>query len=97
MAGTVTSSGSNHLYVNHNIDKVFIFDNDYNTGLIDEPSGSGDTVLTEGQVIGRIASSGKLKICVSTANDGSQIPIGIVKGTRTLAQSSTNNSITYCM
>lgn len=88
---------SNQLFVDYDTRKVFVWNNRYNTGLFDEPNGSGAFTLSEGQVIGRIASSGKLKICVSTATDGSQIPIGVVKGSYTMAESATDVAVTFCI
>jgi hypothetical protein len=97
MGATEKVRTSNQLFVDYDTKKVFVWNNRYDQGLFDEPDGSGEFTLSEGQVIGRIASSGKLKICASDATDGSQIPIGVVKGSYTMAESATNQNITYCI
>jgi hypothetical protein len=65
------------LTTNFDTSKIFIGNNRYITGTYTNGGGSTAT-LTAGQLIGRIASSGKLAVHDSTATDGSQVPIGVL-------------------
>lgn len=62
---------------NYSTRNTFIWGNRYNS-ITDTytDSGSGSTLLI-GMLIGRVTETGKVKQSVSTATDGSQIPIGI--------------------
>lgn len=95
MAGETKVSNSNSRFIDHTVDKLFLWNNRYDKGLFDEPNSSGEFTLEQGQVIGRIASSGKLKICDATATDGSQFPIGVVAKDVTMAADATDVDVTY--
>jgi len=90
---TVVNQTNNQAHFDYSTAKVFVGNNRVNKGLFDEPNGSGEFTLPLGQVVGRIAATGKYKICVSTATDGSQIPVGIVYDSVTMAQSATGETI----
>lgn len=66
------------LTVNFSQRNIFIWNNRFNSvAATCTDSGSGST-LTAGMLIGRVSATGKVKQCVTTATDGSQIPIGIL-------------------
>lgn len=66
------------LTVNFSQRNIFIWNNRFNSvSATCTDSGSGST-LTAGMLIGRVSATGKVKQCVTTATDGSQIPIGIL-------------------
>lgn len=62
---------------NYDVSKIFVFNNRYNTGTIINSKYTPET-LPAGTVLGRIAGTGNLTPCVSTATDGSQFPMGIL-------------------
>lgn len=77
---------------------VGIIRNDFGTYV------DGTVSLTAGTIVGRVRSSGKIKVCVSTNHDGSQIPIGIlmndysvVAGTDKTVQFLTNGDVNLNM
>ncbi|KKQ06409.1 MAG: hypothetical protein US15_C0012G0007 [Candidatus Moranbacteria bacterium GW2011_GWF1_36_4] len=95
--GTVVNSTSNQLHVDYDVSKVFVFGNRYNKGLYDEPSSGAEYTLLQGTILGRIAATGKLKICSVASTDGSQFPIGVVKESVTMASGATSVSVSYCI
>lgn len=75
---------------------VFIWSNRFNSQIATcTDSGSGSTLLA-GMLIGRISATGKVKQSITTATDGSQVPIGVmmVDTTFTAGQSI---DIEYCI
>jgi hypothetical protein len=75
--------------------KLFIFNNKYRTATYTNSTG-GEVTLTKGMLVGRIYSSGKVKQCVSTAEDGSQLPIGVLSANYTVANSA-SVTVTFCI
>lgn len=60
---------------------IFIWNNRFNSQTAEyTDSGSGST-LNAGIMIGRVTATGKVKQCITSATDGSQIPIGILLAT----------------
>jgi hypothetical protein len=69
---------ANLLVTNFSQRNIFIWNNRFNSQAAEyTDSGSGST-LAAGIMIGRISATGKVKQCITTATDGSQIPIGIL-------------------
>jgi hypothetical protein len=78
MSTASTSYAGGILTTQFNTEKCFLGGNKYITATY--TNGTGSTVtLTSGQLVGRIRSSGKIKPHVSSATDGSQIPIGVLR------------------
>jgi hypothetical protein len=75
--------------------KLFIFNNKYRTAVVTNSSGS-DLVLTKGMLMGRIYSSGKIKQSLSTATDGSQLPIGVLAQSVTIANGA-DATVSFCI
>lgn len=70
-------NNNNQSITNYDATTLFLGDNHYvqGTGFTSELSVQEWPI---GQVMGRIASTGKLTVCTSGASDGSQIPLGIL-------------------
>lgn len=63
---------------NYSQRNIFIWNNRFNSQTATcTDSGSGSTLLA-GMLIGCVFATGKVKQCISTATDGSQIPIGVL-------------------
>lgn len=74
----------------YNTEKIFLGSNRYKTFDLNNASGASKT-FPAGLVMGQIAATGKIVPCVSTANDGSQYPIGILNQDITLANGADAN------
>lgn len=68
-------STNNQLITNYDTTKIFVWNNEYETGTF--VAGAYDDVVP-GTVVGRIAASAKLVPLDSSASDGSQFPVGIL-------------------
>lgn len=78
---------ANLLVNNYSQNPIFIWNNRFNSQAATyTDSGSGST-LSAGMMIGRVTANGKVKQCITTATDGSQIPIGILLADYTIAAS----------
>lgn len=85
------------LTTNYSQRNLFVWNNRYNSIPLVYTNSSGSSVdLLKGMIIGRIAASGLAKQSVSTATDGSQIPIGILTEDTTIANGETVN-LTICI
>lgn len=93
---TVNKTG-NQAHFDYDVSKIFVNNNRFNSGLFDEPVGSGEYTLLQGTLLGRIAATGKLKICSIASTDGSQFPIGVVTQSVTMAESATGVTVNYCI
>lgn len=82
--GTTTLSTRNQLYTEYDYSKIFIFDNDFQNMTLLEGA-SAETTFEAGTLLGRITSGGKVIPLASGATDGSQLPVGILAETITLA------------
>lgn len=75
--------------------KLFIWNPQFKTATY--TNDTGDTVtLTKGMLMGRIYSSAKVKQSVSTAEDGSQLPIGVLANNYTVANGA-SVTVTFCV
>lgn len=63
--------------------KTFLWNRRSQVGDINNPSYS-DLVVPEGTVMGRVSATGRLKVLASGSSDGSQLPIGIMIGGKTI-------------
>lgn len=80
---------------NFDTNKLLLGGNDYVKG--DYVGDTYDDInLTAGLVMGRIASTNKVVECVSTATDGSELPIGILANDTTIEAGETR-SLTICV
>lgn len=91
---TTTTYANGLLTTQFDYSKTFIWNGRYRTGTYTNSSGSPVTI-SNGQLIGRIFASHLLAPQVSTATDGSQIPIGVVRGSYTVANGA-SVTINYC-
>lgn len=94
---TILNNTGNQIQINTDTSKIFVWNNRYDSGLFDEPDGSGEFTLNAGQLIGRIGATGKLKICSAVETDGSQFPIGVVLETVIMAQDANDVVVNYCI
>lgn len=69
---------------NYDVSKIFIFENKFQDAPYNN-SAYADVTLQTGTVMGRVTGTGYIKPCVSSATDGSQVPIGVLNETRTFA------------
>lgn len=91
---TGTGSYSGGIYTTQfNTTKIFGFGCRFRSGTY--TAGGGGATLLKGTVMGRITSSGKLTPMVSTATDGSQVPVGILAHDYTVGASATV-TVLYC-
>lgn len=81
---TTVNQTTNQAHFDYDISKIFVFGNRYTQDTLLNDSGALKTFYP-GTVLGRIAATGKLVPCDSTATDGSQIPMGVLKSEVELA------------
>lgn len=76
-SSTIVLQNNSQMIVNFDTSKTFIRNNEYKS--FDYTNGGGAPIqLNGGALMGQISATQKVKPLVSTANDGSQIPIGIL-------------------
>lgn len=84
------------LVTNFDISELFIDGSNNYFRTADYTNGSGsEAMLTAGMLVGRISDSGKITQCDPTADDGSQIPIGVLANNYTVANAATE-TLTFC-
>jgi len=88
-------ASSGILVTQFNYAKLFIGNNHFRTATYQNLTGV-TVELTKGMIIGRIWGSGKVKQSVSTATDGSQIPIGILQNDYSVA-TGTSVVLSFCV
>lgn len=93
--GSTTTYSGGILKTQFDYSKLFVWNNRYRTATYTNPSGSAAATLSFGMLIGRISASSKILPQVSTATDGSQVPIGVLRGNYVVPASGTI-TITYC-
>jgi hypothetical protein len=82
---------------NYSQRNTFIWANRYNTIVLTDTNATGsDIQLLQGMLIGRVAATGLAKQSISTATDGSQIPIGVL-AVDTLVAAGTSANLTICI
>lgn len=86
---------NNLLINNYSTRNIFVWNNRFTTATYTNGTGS-EVSLLAGMLIGRIASSGLVKQCVSTATDGSQVPIGILTQDYTVANGD-SVTVNFCI
>lgn len=59
-------------------------------------AGGAEADLGAGTIVGRVTATGKIKPCDSSAEDGSQVPIGILF-TSYVVPASTDQTVTYAI
>jgi hypothetical protein len=74
---TTLDSGINFLYTSYDLSKLFLWDNRFKTENINN-STYNQVGYNAGTIMGRVAATGYIVPFDSTANDGSQFPIGIL-------------------
>lgn len=89
-----TSYANGILTTQYDYSKLFVWDNRYRTATYTNTTGSTVT-LNPGTILGRIFASHLVVPQVSTATDGSQIPMGILRGTYVVANNA-SVTVTYC-
>lgn len=62
---------------NYDVSKIFVYDNRYQKAPYNN-SAYGSVSLLAGTPMGRVTSTGFIKPVVSSAADGSQVPVGIL-------------------
>lgn len=86
----VLATGSQSI-TNYDTSKIFIFDNEYETGTVE--AGAYDD-LVPGSLLGRITATGVIVLLDSGASDGSQFPLGILVNT---VEAGDSKTATYCI
>jgi len=93
----MSANGTNLLINNYSTRNLFVWNNRFNQSVATYTNSTGSSVtLLTGMLIGRIASSGKVAQCISTATDGSQVPIGVLTQDYTVANSASAD-ISFCI
>jgi hypothetical protein len=87
---------TNSLITNKDTSKVFLGSNKYDSESYINNSGYDPITILEGTVMGRIHATGILVPCLKGANNGSQFPIGVLKGDLAVPAGSTVNG-TICV
>jgi hypothetical protein len=64
--------------------KIFIFDNEFTSGVVENDDAYDDLELEAGTIMGRITATGKLVPLASAASDGSQFPVGVLAANYTI-------------
>lgn len=85
------------LTTNYDQRNLFIWNPRFNSITATYTNSTGSEVeLLKGMLVGRIASTGKVKQAISTATDGSQEPIGILAENYTVANGDSVD-VTFCI
>ena len=66
---------------------IFIGDNSFEN--VEYKAPAGQVVLADGQLMGKVAATGKLLELKSAATDGSQVPYGVLVGNHTIESGET--------
>lgn len=82
------------LITNHDTSKIFQGGNNFLKGTYTNSSGS-EITLRKASMVGRVTSSGVLKMSAAASTDGSQNAIGIIADDYIIAAGATVN-VTYC-
>lgn len=77
----------NQLITNYDLSKFLLGFNSFVSASL--TASGGDVDLAQGQLMGRIASTGLLTPCVASATDGSQYPVGLAIIAQTIADGTT--------
>lgn len=85
----------NYLYVDYDLSKLFLWDNRYENGEINNSTYS-DVAYNPGTVLGRVASTGYLVPFDSTASDGSEYVVGVLNNAIVVPASS-KAYVAYCV
>lgn len=91
---TQAQNGS-YLYVDYDLSKLFLWDNRYESGEINNSTYS-DVTYNPGTVLGRVSATGYLVPFDSTASDGSQYVIGILND-GIIVKASSKSYVAYCV
>jgi hypothetical protein len=88
---------SNPAIYNYSTRNIFVWNNRFNSISATYTNSTGSEVtLTAGMLIGRVAASGLVKQAISTATDGSQVPIGVLTQDYTVANGD-SVSLSFCI
>jgi hypothetical protein len=88
---------SNPAIYNYSTRNIFVWNNRFNSISATYTNSTGSEVTLEaGMLIGRIAATGLVVQSVSTATDGSQVPIGILTQDYTVANGDSVN-VSFCI
>lgn len=82
---TTGTNTSNQLTVNTSTEKIFLWNNRFESGVVENDEVYDDLVLKAGTVMGRVASTRKLVVIAKAASDGSQFPVGVLNQDWTIA------------
>lgn len=86
---------NNQAITNYDLSKVFLLNNRYLKGNYTN-SGYSPITLTMGTIVGRVATTGEIVPCDSSASDGSEYPIGILAQNYTVA-AGVEVEVMYCV
>jgi len=90
MGATVVTNTDSQLHVDYDVAKIFLGKNRYATGTYTNGTGASVT-LAAGTLLGRVSADELLLPLVSGAVDDSNIPLGILSHTVTVANGATKN------
>lgn len=82
---TTVNQTDSQLHVDYDVAKIFLGCNRYATGTF--TAGGAEVTLEAGTLLGRISGTNKLAVLKSASTDGSEIPVGILSHTVTVAAS----------
>ena len=82
---------------NYSTRNIFVWNNRFNTISATYTNSTGSEVtLSAGMLIGRIAATGLVVQSISTATDGSQVPIGVLTTDYTVADGD-SVTVSFCI
>lgn len=81
---TTVNQTDSQLHVDYDVAKIFLGCNRYDTGTYTNSTGAAVT-LEAGTLMGRVSATGKLLPLASAATDDSNIPVGILSHSVTVA------------
>lgn len=99
MSQTTKLTTSNQLYTETDVQKIFIWNNRYDTLQLDYTNSTYDAVtIPAGTVVGQKTADGNLALLESGSSDGSQFPYGILAEDVVVDASSTFGSdVSVCV
>ena len=82
------SSTNNQQITDYDVSKFLLGGNEF----VDiDLTASGEVVLLEGMIMGKVGATGLLLACDKDATDGSQFPVGVVVQAKTIADTETKS------
>lgn len=93
----IQTQTGNYLHVSYDVSKIFIKDNRFKTGTLQNNTGA-DATFEPGTLLARNATTGNLVPLLSTNTTlGQNIPVGVLANQVELVDGATQDDVPYCI